>query len=325
MIPPLLAAGLVYASGLALAACGITMIYMCTRTFNFAHANMATWGAYTVYTCLMFWKGLPYAYWPLAFLVGAVLGAVCYYTINGPLLRRKASDVTLMMSTLGYDLVLLSIVGMYVEFFERTYHPPMTPRMASLSAYDVKILGMPAAAIISPILAVGLVAGLYIFMTKAKFGIALRATVENPDLAGVVGINSDRVYLASWIIGGGLASLGGAVMAMAVTVNIVFGMTAIVPMFASSILGGLHSVYGAVLGGMVVGLAEYGITYLLSLWLGGMVHAYRAVIPLMIMAATLMAFPRGLAGVPWGKLLGRLRALRGGLGGVAPRGAGGER
>jgi len=302
MIPPVVADAITYASALSLLGCGITIIYMCTRTFNFAHASMCTWGFYIAYTCVALVGGSPYLYYPLSFLLGAFLGAVCYFTINRPLLRRKVSEITLMMSTLGYDLLLLSFILMYCDYLTLTYK--IASRFVVFSAYDVEIAGTKAATIVSLVLAVASITAIHFFLTKTKFGVALRATVENPDLAAVVGIDPDKVYLASWLIGGGLASLGGAVLAMTMTGTPVMGMEAIVAMFAASILGGLYSAYGGALGGFVVGITEYLGSYLLAGWLGPWVLTYRIVIPLIIMVIALFFFPRGLAGIPWSKLLG---------------------
>jgi len=305
MIPPVVADAITYASALSLLGCGITIIYMCTRTFNFAHASMCTWGFYIAYTGVALAGGSPYVYYPLAFLFGAFLGAVCYFTINRPLLKRKVSEITLMMSTLGYDLVLFSFIQMYCDYLTLTYKIPS--RLVVFSAYDFSIAGTRAATFISFVLAISSIATIHFFLTRTKFGVALRATVENPDLAAVVGIDPDKVYLVSWLMGGGLASLGGAVLAMTMTGTPVMGMEAIVSMFAASILGGLYSAYGGALGGFVVGITEYLGSYLLACWLGPWVLVYRIVIPLIIMAAVLLVFPRGLAGIPWAKLLGLAR------------------
>jgi len=310
MIPPVLASGLAYAGAIALMACGITIIYMCTRTFNFAHATMATWGFYITYTCLMLYGGSPYQYFPLSFLFGALLGAICYFGVNRPLLKRKASEITLMMSTMGYDMALLATIQIFCDFL--TYRLGLYPRMVTMSAYDVEVAGVSASTLVSVILAVSILTILHFFLTKTKFGIAMRATIENPVLASAIGIDSEKVYLTAWLLGGGLASLGGALASMVITGTPVMGNIIIVTMFAGSILGGLYSIYGSLLGGFVVGLAEYVGTYLLSLALGGWVLGYRMVVPLVIMAVTLLFVPRGLAGLPWEKLFRKIRAYVGG-------------
>lgn len=297
MIPPVVADGIAYASAIALLACGITLIYMCTRTFNFAHASMATWGLFIVYTGVELYGGSPYQYFPLAFLFGGILGAICYICINGPLLRRQASEVTLMMSTLGYELILLSTLQMYADYLTKKFK--LYPRLITLGTHDFQIFGIRAVTTISFIMAVSILTTLHLFLIKTKFGIAIRATVENPPLANVIGINSEKVYITSWIIGGGLASLGGATISLVLTGSPYMGWTIIVTMFAASILGGLYSIYGGTLGGYIVGIAEYVGMSILAGIIGPWILAYRPVIPLIIMAVTLLAFPRGLAGIPW--------------------------
>lgn len=307
-----MASGLIYASALALAAGGITLLYITTKTFNFAHASMATWGFYVVYSGVVLIGGTPYQYFPFAFLFGSLLGVICYYGLNRPLLGRRASDITLMMSTLGYDLILLSAIQMYADYL--TFGFKLFPRRVSMGLFDFELFGTRAAAVILPLMAVVFLSGLHMFLVKTKFGVAMRATIENPVLAGASGINSDRIYLVSWVIGGGMAALGGAAMAMAITGTPVLGMNAVPFMFAGAILGGLHSLYGGILGGFVVGMAEYAGVFALSQRFGPWVLGYRMGIPLLLMAATLLIFPRGLAGIPWialaGKLFGKKKGVK---------------
>ncbi len=306
---PWLATGLIYASALALTAGGITLLYMSTRTFNFAHASMATLGFYVVYSGAVLGGGVPYKYFPLAFLVGGVLGVICYYGLNRPLLRRGAVEITLMMSTLGYDLILLSVIQMYCDYL--TFSRKLFPRRVSMNVFDFELFGVNAASVILPLVAIVFLTGLHLFLVKTKFGVAMRATIENPVLAGASGINSDRVYMSAWIIGGGMAALGGAAMSMAVTGTPVLGMNSIPFMFAGAILGGLHSLYGGILGGFVVGLTEYAGVFYLSQKFGPWVLGYRMGVPLLLMAATLLIFPRGLAGIPWAVLFGNLAGIAG--------------
>jgi branched-chain amino acid transport system permease protein len=308
---PWLASGFIYASALALTAGGITLLYMSTRTFNFAHASMATCGFYVVYTGCALYGGAPYRYLPLAFLFGALLGVICYFGLNRHLLRRGAAEITLMMSTLGYDLILLSVIQMYCDYL--TFGLRLYPRRVSMSVYDFELFGTKAASIILPLIAIVFITALHLFLVKTKFGVAMRATIENPVLAGASGINSDRVYMTSWIIGGGMASLGGAAMAMAMTGTPVMGMTTIPFMFAGAILGGLHSLYGGILGGFVVGMAEYAGVFALSKQFGPWVLGYRMGIPLLLMVFIMLVFPRGLAGIPWAALFGRLTGKKRGV------------
>jgi branched-chain amino acid transport system permease protein len=143
-------------------------------------------------------------------------------------------------------------------------------------------------------------------LTKTKFGIAVRATIENTALATVLGINPERVYVLSWFFGGALAGLGGGLLSMTISGYPDVGMTIIVTMFAGSIVGGLYSIFGSLLGGFLVGLSEQlGITGL-SLAFGGWVLAYKPIIPLIAMVLALLLFPEGLGGIKFKGLSLRL-------------------
>jgi len=303
---PWMASGLVYASGIALCAGSITLLYMSTRTFNFAAASLATIGFYVVYTGIQSLGGVPYYYYPFSFIVGALLGVICYYGLNRPLLKRGAVEITLMMSTLGYDLILLSFVQMYADYLTSAYK--WFPRRVTLNHIDLdfQIFGARPSATLLPLIAIACLIILHLFLTRTKFGISMRATIENPILAGASGINSDRVYLVAWVIGGGMCSLGGAFIAQAQTGHPFMGATIIPLMFAGAILGGLHNLYGGILGGLVIGMTEYAGVFYLSQQFGPWVQGYRMGIPLLVMAITLIAFPRGLSGIPLKKYLDRM-------------------
>ncbi len=297
-----------YASSLALMAAGITLIYMCTRTFNFAHATFVTWAFYIVFALVFIAGGNPYMYLPVAFIFVGFLGVLVYLLVIGPLLRRNASPITLMMSTLGVDLVFLSFIQMFADYLTRTYK--LYARRIVLETYDFSLLGIPASAVISPIIVVSTIAALHLFLARTKFGTAMRATIENPNLASILGINPNIIYLASWLIGGGLAGLGGALASLSIAGDPTVGNSMVVSMFASSIVGGLYSINGSMLGGLLIGMSEYLGILILSGIVGGWILPYRPVIPLIAMAVTLLVYPKGLAGINWPRLLYRIGVIK---------------
>ncbi len=311
---------LAYSSGIAVGAAGITMIYMATRTFNFAHASMIAWGFYIVFSLYSFFGGSPYYYFPAAALFSGLLGVITYIGVNRRLLKAGASTVTLMMSTLGVDLIYFAFLNIYADYLTTACKIP-TARYFVLELKDI-ILGyvgetpIKAIGIIAPIVVVALTILLHSFLTKTKFGIAIRASIENPSLASTLGINPDIVYLTAWFIGGALAGLAGALLSLVVSGYPAVGMTLIVTFFCGAIVGGLYSIFGSLLGGLLIGLSEFLGIYGLSVTLGGWVLAYRPMIPLLIMAATLLAYPSGLGGINWERVkmallryLGRARGV----------------
>ena len=106
-----------------------------------------------------------------------------------------------------------------------------------------------------------------------------------------------------------MAGLSGGFLSLVETGNNYVGMLLIVSFFAGSIVGGLYSIFGSLLGGLLIGLSEYIGIYLLSIYLGGGILAYRPAIPLAVMVATLLIQPSGLAGVNWQGLYRKLREI----------------
>jgi branched-chain amino acid transport system permease protein len=311
VIPPIaVAKAVAYADSLALMAAGITLIYMCTKTFNFAHASFVTWGFYITFTLTSLYGGSPYYYLPVAFIFVGLLGVAVYVLVIGPLMRRGASPITLMMSTLGVDLVLLSFIQMFADYLTRVFK--LYARKIVLEVYDFDVFGLPGVTFVSLVVVVFIISALHIFLVRTKFGTAMRATIENPNLASVLGINPDIVYLTSWFLGGGLAGLAGAIASITITGDPTVGSRIVVSMFASSIVGGLYSIYGSVLGGLLIGLTEYLGIMVLAIQLGGWVAVYRPVIPLIALATTLLVYPKGLGGINWSRITVRFKSLVGG-------------
>ena len=115
-----------------------------------------------------------------------------------------------------------------------------------MSADELFVVGLAAA----------LMVGLHLFLTRTRLGKAMRAVSDNATLAQVTGIDVQNVIRLDWIVGGSLAAVAGMFFGLTVQVRPNMGFNLILPMFAAAILGGIGSVYGAVLGGLIIGLAE---------------------------------------------------------------------
>ena len=315
----LLLKALAYSSGIALGAAGITIIYMATGTFNFTHASLIAWGFYVVFSLFSILGGSPYYYVVLAALFSGFIGVLIYYSVNRRLLRARASMVTLMMSTLGIDLILFAFINIFADYLTEVYKLPARYFVLELKDAVLGVVGgapIKAIGVVLPAVVIAITVVLHLFLTRTKFGIAMRATIENPNLASLLGINPEAVYVMAWFIGGALAGLSGGLLAMVVSGYPAIGMTLIVSFFSGAIVGGLYSVFGSLLGGLLIGLSEYIGIYSLSEVMGGGILAYRPIIPLIIMAVTLLIYPRGLGGINWGRVRRRLAVAlphRGGL------------
>jgi len=305
--PILISRAFIFSSLLTLLSIGLTLTYLTTKVPNFAHGTFAAVGAYVTLTAVALWQGNPYHFLLFALVIGGIIGIAQYLIVFRPLIRRGATVVGLMITTLAIEFILLGALNIYADYLSRQLK--IRSRYFLLSSYDIDIAGQAGLFIVAPTLVIVSVTALYLVLTKTKFGIAMRAAIEDSSLASVVGINVNLVYAISWFIAGGLAALSGALLPLWLPGNPDMGSNVIVSVFAASIVGGLGSIYGAVLGGFLIGLAEILGTSFLATNLGSWVIPYRPLIPLIAIAITLLLAPKGLAGTNWRNLVKSTRKL----------------
>lgn len=299
-VDPIISDAVIFASLLGLLSVGLTLTYLTTRVPNFAHASFATIGAYAALVAARVWDVSPYASIPIAFAVSGMAALALYTFILKPLIRKGASQAIQMIATLAFDLVIVAVLNISADYIVRTYH--VVSREFTLRSYDAELSGLPVIVIAAPVVLASLVVGLHVLLRRTKFGIAMRAAIQNPDLAGTVGVNVKAVYGISWILAGGLAGLAGSLMAMWFQGDPYLGALLLPSIFAASIVGGFTSIYGAIAGGLLVGMAEILGTRFLAGELGSWVIAFRLMVPLILIVITLLLAPRGLAGVNWSRL-----------------------
>jgi len=300
-----------YSSAIALAAAGITLIYMTTGTFSFAHASLTAWGFYIVFSfSKLFFReiGNPYIFFPISAIVSGSLSVMIYLAVNRWLLRRRADMITLMMSTLGIDLIYFAFLNVFADYLTQEYK--INARLVVLTTDDITIaqvggFTVRAISLISMALMILTLLSLHYLLNRTRFGIAIRVTIESPSLAEIIGINPERVYLASWFIGGALAGLAGAILSMVVTGTPAIGNLLIVPEFAGSVVGGLYSLFGSFAGGYLIGLSEYIIITLLATFVSRNLIVYQPLIPLLVMTVFLLVYPNGIGAFNWRKILRR--------------------
>lgn len=130
---------------------------------------------------------------------------------------------------------------------------------------------------------------LHVFLSYSRTGIAMRAVSENADLARLNGVDAQSIIRWTWIIGGGLAAIAGVFYGLTVQVRPELGFGLILPLFAAAIVGGTGSIFGAVLGGFIVGLAEN----VALMWIPS---GYKPAIPFLVIMIVLFIRPTGLFG-----------------------------
>jgi branched-chain amino acid transport system permease protein len=289
---------------------GLTVTYQTTKVPNFAFADFAVMGMNAAYFSYAIMRlGTPYLAIPLSMLASGAFAVVMYLLIMKPMIRRGSSIIILMVATLAVDILFTGVQADIVEVvaapFSRAFIHAGLPTLVSAPPLpDFRIFGENGILIVSPVLLAAVTAGMYLLLTKTKFGVAMRASIENPSLARIAGINVDRVYLISWFIAGSLAGLAGCLFAIGDGMSLGIQSVLILDIFAGSVLGGLSSIYGAVIGGMLVSFGENYVLGLLSTQVNSELSLLSVGgISMIILIVTLMVAPKGLVSVNWRKLV----------------------
>ncbi len=259
MVPPYVTASVVYGTFFALMAMGLTLTYMTTKVPNFAYGSFVTIGLYTAFTLFKLNRVDPYTGSLVAFLVSGVASVGMYLGILRPLAKRGNPLVALMIATFGVDIGFIGVFGIYTDYLQGRYGLTDAKQFFELPA-DFHVLGLQGIVVMAPVTLAIIAVALYLLFTRTKFGVAMRASVENPSLATVLGINVERVYVVSWMLAGGFAGLAGALYTLWLPGGTNTGSDLIVEIFASSILGGLTSIFGSIIGGLVIGASEDLVT-----------------------------------------------------------------
>jgi|Deesub1362A_J573_1020465.scaffolds.fasta_scaffold00679_2 branched-chain amino acid transport system permease protein len=315
---PVLEGAIIYANLIVLLSLGLTMTYITTAVPNFAQGSFAVFGSYVSLTLLRL-HGLNPIYYligepsgkedffkyimtsiPISFVLGGVLGVLIYVLVLKPLIAKGAEVVMLMIATLAVDLILLGCLGAYAG-----YLGSITKKGAVkfiFTPYDINIGPTQGIFIVSILVILILLFSLFLLLYKTKFGVAMRASMENPSLAVIMGVNVEYTRIFSWFLSGGLAAVAGCLLPFRQEIVPATGSIIIVSIFAASIVGGLGTIYGALFGGYIIGISESYITYQLSTVFGPGILVYGKVISLVILVITLILAPKGLTGVRWRKI-----------------------
>lgn len=279
--------GLVLGSIYTLGAIGVSLLFGILRFAHFAHGDLMTLGAYFGLTAVAA-SGLPAI---LAVPFAMICTAAAAIGIDRLFYKpfRQSPTIIVVIASFGVALMVRSAVqliwGVELESYSRGIERPI-PDLAPLRILErhIYIIGVAAA----------LVTAMHMFLTRSKIGKAMRAMSDDATLARVSGIDTERVVLWTWIIGAGLAAAGGVFLGMDTNLTSYMGWDLLLPVFAAAILGGIGRPYGAIAGGMVIGLAEelsaypwFGTTPLLE-------PSYKTGVAFAIMVVMLIVRPSGL-------------------------------
>jgi branched-subunit amino acid ABC-type transport system permease component len=202
--------------------------------------------------------------------------------------------IVLTISTLAIQIFLTAFIQIYAYYLRERFS---TYAMAFLlKESDFMFAGFPGIFVVSLTLTIGSVLALHYMLTRTRIGVAMRATAEDPELASVLGINTNQIQLFSWFLTGGLACLAGAMIPLWFQSTPQSGAMIITSIMAGSLLGGFNSIYGSVIGGAIVGMSEIMLTTWGQALIGVWVGEYRPLIPMIFLVSILLVEPEGLQG-----------------------------
>ena len=291
--------GLLTGSMIGLGAIGVTLTYSILRFSNFAHGDFMAWGTYATLAVVSaigatFGKVAPIAPlsfgWPLlvALVVGMAFTALLALLLDRVLfsrLRSQGQAIIVVMASFGASMALRSLLEF--TFSSRPTYFSRAIQIAMPVGLGIRITPDQIALLL---LTAVLVLGVHLLMTRTQTGRAMQALSQNAALARIVGIDVAGVVRVTWIIGGALACVAGVMIGILVQIRPFMGFDMLLPMFAAAILGGIGSIPGAVLGGLIIGLAEAGAVQLIG-------AEWRAAVSFIILMAVLFVRPIGLFGV----------------------------
>lgn len=287
--------GLIYASVLAVLCVGLSLTYKITSVPNFAHTSFAILGMYMALIMAKVLGMSVYLALPAAFAASGALSLFMYYGIIRILQKKKSSLISLIIATLAFDMFMIGVLNIIADGIRNTYQ--VNSRDFTLRSLDIVVGGdggLPLVFIVTIVLLGGLAFGLYYLLYRTSFGMSMRGAIENESLAQTLGINTRTIFCFAWFLSGGLAGMAGVLMSMWFQGDPSLAAIMLPSIFAGSIVGGFSSVYGAILGGLLVGISEVVGTSVLIDLLGYWVIPYRPVIPFIAMIVTLLVLPGGL-------------------------------
>ena len=292
--------GLVLGSIYALIALGYTMVYGIMGLINFAHGEVVMFGAMITITIIGMLTGMGLSLpgpvivllalmlaVPVCMLMGFAIERIAYRPL------RNAPRLAPLITAIGLSIVLQNVAILiwgrnYIPFPPLLPHDPIDIMGASITDLQIFII----------IAAVVIMAGLLFMVEKTKLGRAMRATSQNPAVAGLMGVNVNSIISATFVLGAGLGAVAGVMVAANYDqahshMGFLIGLKA----FTAAVLGGIGNLGGAVVGGILLGIIEsLGAGYIGDLTGGFLGSHYQDIFAFAVLILVLVFRPSGLLG-----------------------------
>ncbi|MGA1598832.1 MAG: branched-chain amino acid ABC transporter permease [bacterium] len=293
--------GFLVGSILSLGAIGLTMVMHVLRFANFSQAELLSIGAYAALVFDgVFGQMLPLfqsTLEPLSLTGALVLSMLASMLLTGlsavvidqlvfRRIRDSGEELSMVFASFGVALIIRNGVSLLFGLKSHLYSNEIV--FAIVVSRDPLLLIKPDQVFIL-IAALVLMVLLHLVLSRTTFGYALQAVAENPVLAQVSGVRLSFMVAMIWMIGGALAATAGVFYGLNNQINPVMGRDLVLPIFAATIVGGIGSIYGAVLGGFIVGIAS-------NLALVVLPSGYSPAVPFLIILLVLIFRPHGVLG-----------------------------
>jgi branched-chain amino acid transport system permease protein len=282
--------GLVVGSVYALVALGYTMVYGILQLINFAHGEIVMIGALAALfiTNALTAAGLP----PALALVIAILAAMVICAIVGVSIERiayrplrNAPRLAPLITAIGVSIFLQQIA---ILVFGRNYFT--FPEIIPKTPINIGAITVTANEIVILVTSVALMAGLLWLVNNTKIGTAMRATAENQKVAGLMGIDINKIIAFTFAIGSGLGAVAGVMVASNYgQAHYFMGFMLGLKAFTAAVMGGIGNLWGAMIGGLILGLVEnVGLIFVRG--------DYKDIFAFVVLVLVLIFRPQGLIG-----------------------------
>ncbi len=266
--------GISYGSQLALGALGVTFVYAILRFANFAHGEIMSFGAMITILFTWFFQSqniglgiLPTALLalPIGIIATIILCIISDKFVFQYYRYQKSVPVVLAMVSIGVMFVINAIIRIIIgtetiKFSDGQKFIMKAKQFKVMTGLN-EGLALKSSQVITILITILLLTFTFWFLQKTKTGKSMRAFSDNEDLALLSGINPDRVVLTTWIIVGVLACVAGTLYGLDKSYKPIIYLNLVLPIFASAIVGGIGSPFGAVVGGYVIAFSEIMVTY----------------------------------------------------------------
>jgi len=297
LLPKTIFNGIRFGLVIAIMSVGLSLIYATTGLSNFAHGETVTIGAvmtavasgwFTLSGAKGGWGGF------VQLSAAMVIGVGCATAFSGalelavwrPMRRRGIGLTSMMIVSIGIAMAVRFIIQMYYGSQPKSY-----AQFGSQQNINIGPIGVTPRDLTTGIVALIALGAVGYLLIKTRTGKAIRAVSDNPDLASTTGINTERIILTVWVLGGALAGLGGVIFGLDEQVSWNMGTKILLMMFAAITLGGLGRPFGALVGSLAVGLFVQ-----LWAWMFSSYADLKTMGALLAMILVLLFRPQGILG-----------------------------